>query len=290
MAKRIDTGLLCGWPLPLDGAGDKNARGSTLVIAGARAMPGAAVLCATAVLRAGAGKVQIGTGASIALPVGAAVLESLVVALDETASGAIAPANAPAIAERANAGDALVIGPALVDETAVAALLEAIVASLRVPAVIDAAALTSLRDRPQLLHALGGRAVLTPHCGEMATLLGVAREQIEEKPARYAREAAERFGAVVVLKGDRTHIAAPAGESYRNDRGDVGLATAGSGDVLAGVIGGLLARGAPPLQAAVWGVAAHARAGARLSNRIGIGFLARELPAEIPPVLAELAR
>jgi ADP-dependent NAD(P)H-hydrate dehydratase len=289
VAKRIDAGLLCGWPLPLDGAGDKNARGSTFVVAGAREMPGAAVLCGTAVLRSGAGKVQIGTGASIALAAGGAVLESLVVALDETESGAIAASNAAAIAERANDGDAFVIGPGMAGETEVAALIEALLPMVRVPVVLDAAGLTCLRDRPELLRSNGG-VVMTPHCGEMAALLGVAREEIEREPARYARAAAERFAAVVVLKGPETHVAAPAGELYRNDKGDVGLATAGSGDVLAGIIGGLLARGASPPQAAVWGVAVHARAGARLSNRIGIGFLARELLAEIPVVLSELAR
>jgi ADP-dependent NAD(P)H-hydrate dehydratase len=131
--------------------------------------------------------------------------------------------------------------------------------------------------------------VLTPHAGEMAAMLGRPRDEVEADQARFAREAAARFGAVVALKGAQTFVAAPGGESYRNARGDVGLATSGSGDTLAGIVGGLLARGAEPVQAAVWGVYLHARAGRRLAERIGIGFLAREIPAEIPPLMRELS-
>ncbi len=289
-AEPIDDALLRGWPLPAPGGGDKNARGSAFVVAGAPQMPGAAILCATAVLRAGAGKVQIGTAAPVAAQVGAGVLEALVIGLEATDAGALTIANAPAIAKRANAHDALVIGPGLVDdERTVAALTAAVLRSLGAPAVIDAAALACLGESDDALGPLDGRAVLTPHCGEMASMMGVAREEIERDPARYARDAAQRFNAVVALKGEQTHIAAPGGELYRNDDGDIGLATSGSGDVLAGIVGGLLARGAPPLQAAVWGVALHARAGARLSHRIGLGFLARELLTEIPPLMRELA-
>ncbi|HEX3468981.1 MAG TPA: NAD(P)H-hydrate dehydratase [Candidatus Elarobacter sp.] len=288
-AEPVDDALLRGWPLPVPGGGDKNARGGALVVAGAPQMPGAAILCAIAVLRSGAGKVQVGTPASVAPLVGAGVLEALVVALDELPSGAIAKQNAPAVVEHANALDALVIGPALVDQRSAAALTCAVLSGLEVPAVVDAAALACVNDGGDALRALGGRALVTPHCGEMASMLRVAREEVERDPARYALDAARRFGAVVALKGERTFIAAPDGTLYRSDDGDIGLATAGSGDVLAGIAGGLLARGAPPLQAAVWAVALHARAGARLSQRVGLGFLARELPGEIPVLLRELA-
>ena len=117
--KPIGAALLRAWPLPVPASGDKNARGSVFVVAGAPQMPGAAMLCATAALRAGAGKLQIGTCASVAAHVGSAVLEALVVALDETPSGAIALSSAKTIAERANKADALVIGPGLVDESRV---------------------------------------------------------------------------------------------------------------------------------------------------------------------------
>jgi hydroxyethylthiazole kinase-like uncharacterized protein yjeF len=287
-SKDVGEALLRGWPLPAPKGGDKNARGSIFVVAGAPQMPGAAILAATAALRAGAGKLQIGTCVSVAPQVGAAVLEALVVAYDETPSGAIAAACAHAIAERANKADALTIGPGLVDEGASAALLEAVTQTLNVPSVIDAAALACFADRPDAIAHLGGRAVLTPHAGEMASMLKREREEIERDPQTFARDTAKRFNAVVILKGAETHIAAPDGAMYRNTCGDVGLATSGSGDTLAGIIGGLLARGAEPIQAAVWGVYLHGRAGEVLSERIGMGFLAREIPGEIPSLMREL--
>ncbi len=285
----IDAALLRGWPLPVPAGGDKNARGSIFVVAGAPQMPGAAVLCATATLRAGAGKLQIGTCASVAAHVGTAVLESLVVALDETPSGAIAMTNVDTIVERANKADTLVIGPGMVDESATADLIAAVAQALDVPAVIDAAALACMRERADALAWLHGRVVLTPHAGEMASMLACERDAVEADPGSHAVEAARRFDAVVALKGETTYIAEPNGALYRNEHGNVGLATSGSGDVLAGIIGGLLARGAAPLVAAAWGVYLHARAGDVLAKRIGFGFLARELSAEVPRLMAELA-
>ncbi|MEA2785571.1 MAG: ADP-dependent NAD(P)H-hydrate dehydratase [Candidatus Eremiobacteraeota bacterium] len=285
----IDAALLRTWPLPVPDGGDKNARGSIFVVAGAPQMPGAAILCATATLRAGAGKLQIGTCASVAAHVATAVPESLVVALDETPSGAIVLASAATIVERANKADALVIGPGLVDERASARLIAAVACDLDVPAVIDAAALACLRDQPDAIARLGGRVVLTPHAGEMARMLSCERDAVEGDAASFAIEAARRFNAVVALKGETTYIAEPGGALYRNEHGNVGLATSGSGDVLAGVIGGLLARGAEPLVAAAWGVYLHARAGDALAKRIGFGFLARELSAEIPKLMGELS-
>jgi hydroxyethylthiazole kinase-like uncharacterized protein yjeF len=284
----IDDALLRGWPLPVPEEGSKDERGSVFVVAGAPQMPGAAVLAATAALRAGAGKLQIGTVASVAAHVAIAVPEALVVALDEAPSGAISLAAVAKIVERANRADAVVIGPGLVDEFASSALIAAITATLEKPAVIDAAALACFADHPGAIARLDGRAVLTPHAGEMAAMLDRPREEIEADQARFAREAAERFGAVVALKGAQTFVAQPDGTMYRNARGHVGLATSGSGDVLAGIIGGLLARGAEPVQAAVWGVYLHARAGQVLGERIGIGFLAREIPAEMPGLMRGL--
>ena len=286
--KTLDRALLRGWPLPASGGGDKNARGSIFVVAGAPQMPGAAVLCATAALRAGAGRLQIGTCASVAAYVGSTVLEALVVALEETSSGAIATSNAPSIVERSGKTDALVIGPGLVDETASAALIAAVAGGLDVPVVIDAAALACFADRTDVVAHLAGRAVLTPHCGEMASMLQRSREEIEADPAPFALDAARRFNAVVALKGETTYIADPHGELVRNEHGNAGLATSGSGDVLAGIIGGLLARGTPPLHAAAWGVYLHAKAGDVLAKRVGFGFLARELLAEVPPLMREV--
>jgi NAD(P)H-hydrate repair Nnr-like enzyme with NAD(P)H-hydrate dehydratase domain len=140
------------------------------------------------------------------------------------------------------------------------------------------------------LHSLEGRAVITPHAGEMASCLKEDKAEITGDPGATARRAADLFRCVVALKGAETVIAAPEGEAYRSRAGNVGLATSGSGDTLGGLIAGLAARGAPPLQAAVWGVYLHARAGDRLARRIGpLGFLARELLGEIPGLMGKLA-
>ena len=283
--KDIDAALLRRWQLPVPDSGDKNTRGSIFIVAGSAAMPGAAVLAATAALRAGAGKLSVGTSASSAPLVAAAIVEALVVPLRETAFEALALSEARGIAERANGTDALVIGPGMTGKLGSSALLRATLPALRVPVVLDAIALGALRTRPTLLAHLEGRAVLTPHAGEMASLLGCERDAVESDPATHARDVAQRMRAVVVLKGGTTYVAAPDGVLYRHRHGVIGLATSGSGDVLAGIIGGLLARGVPPLAAAVWGVYIHAQTGLALSRSIGMGFLAHELLPHVPVVM-----
>jgi NAD(P)H-hydrate repair Nnr-like enzyme with NAD(P)H-hydrate dehydratase domain len=132
--------------------------------------------------------------------------------------------------------------------------------------------------------------VLTPNLGEMARITGDKPETIEADPRGVAVSVARDLNAVVVLKGSETFIAAPYGEVFRYDEGDVGLATSGSGDVLAGALVGLLARGATLDQASAWAVYLHGAAGNRLKKRVGpLGFLARELCDEIAPVMNALA-
>jgi len=129
--------------------------------------------------------------------------------------------------------------------------------------------------------------VVTPHAGEMARLLDRDKALIEADPLAAAREAAAGLKGVVVLKGSETLVVSPDGRAWLHRGGVVGLATSGSGDVLAGIVGGLMARGAPPLAAAAWGVCVHAEAGRRLSVRVGpTGFLARELLDEIAGLIA----
>jgi ADP-dependent NAD(P)H-hydrate dehydratase len=123
----------------------------------------------------------------------------------------------------------------------------------------------------------------------MSELLGTDEATIARDRQGALLAAVARFNAVVALKGRETLIAAPGSRVYRNRAGNVGLATSGSGDTLAGLIAGLCARGAAPLQAAVWGVYLHARAGERLARKRGpLGYLARELPDEVPALLAQL--
>jgi ADP-dependent NAD(P)H-hydrate dehydratase len=281
------------WPLPLPAeGGDKEKRGRVLIVGGAPEMPGAAILAATAALRAGAGKLRIATCRSIAPFVAIAVPEARVFALPETRSGSIAASAAAQVAEAPDEVDAAVFGPGLVGEAAVEKLMKNVLPRLSRPIIVlDAAALAFLKDAPHGLGEAGAAAILTPHAGEMASLLGADKEEITRDPAAFARLAADRFKAVVSLKGEETHTATPRGETYVNRAGNVGLATSGSGDTLSGIIAGLAARGAEPHQAAAWATYLHGRAGERLAKKVGpLGFLARELLGEIPPLMAEMAR
>jgi len=174
----------------------------------------------------------------------------------------------------------MLIGPGMQSVRAAHALLAPLVGRLRDDAtlILDAAAIEALRTNDSLLATLGGRAVLTPHAGEMASLLGVEKDAVEAAPAELPLGAAGTFGAVVVLKGATSWIATPEGALYRYDGGNVGLATSGSGDTLAGIVAGLAARGAPPVHAVAWGVFLHGSAGRALARSMGtLGFLAREL-------------
>ena len=130
---------------------------------------------------------------------------------------------------------------------------------------------------------------MTPHAGEMAAILNRAKDDIRADPLGAAREAAAMFRSVVVMKGATTFVVSPDGAAWCHDGGVAGLGTSGSGDVLAGAIGGILARGAPPMVAALWGVVLHAQAGADLAAAgEPLGFLARDLPGRLPFVLARL--
>jgi NAD(P)H-hydrate repair Nnr-like enzyme with NAD(P)H-hydrate dehydratase domain len=162
-------------------------------------------------------------------------------------------------------------------------------AGCRAPLILDALALAAVTDDVECLQPLAGRTVLTPNPSELALTMGLELGEVEEDPAAAAALLAERTGAVVSLGGEVSWVASPDGQLWRDPSGAVGLGVSGSGDVRAGIVAGLAARGATPAQAAVWAAHLHGRAGERLASTVGrLGFLARELPAQIPPVLAEI--
>jgi hydroxyethylthiazole kinase-like uncharacterized protein yjeF len=279
-------------PLPQpDKEGDKEERGRVLVVGGATEMPGAVILAATAALRAGAGKLQIATCRSIAQSVAVAVPEARVFALPETRAGAVAVSAASEISKRAKEANAVLIGPGMIDEDAVARLVQKVLPQIgKATVVLDAAALSCFKESPQCLHELDCKAILTPHAGETAKMLGISKNAVTSDPLATARKMARSLRAVVALKGAETHIAAHnISKSYCNRAGNVGLATSGSGDTLSGIITGLAARGATPLQATIWGVYLHARAGEVLAKHMGrLGYLARELLAEVPALMSNM--
>jgi hydroxyethylthiazole kinase-like uncharacterized protein yjeF len=219
-----------------------------------------------------------------------AVPEARVIALAQTRDGAIAPTAIQALEEFAGKTRALLVGPGLAygehTKAVTVALLELFSV---VGTILDAAAMDVAMRSAGLVPCFARPPILTPHAGEMAKLTGGNKEDIERDGAGTAVRAAGEWNAVVALKGAVTHIASADGRAWRHDRGNFGLATSGSGDVLAGIIAGLVARGAALEQAAAWGVALHARAGERLGKRLGpLGYLARELAAEVPELMASL--
>jgi hydroxyethylthiazole kinase-like uncharacterized protein yjeF len=284
----VDRKLLDRFPLPHHPEdGDKEDRGRLLVIAGSRELAGAALLAGTGGLRAGAGKLQIATGASVAPALGVAMPEARVVGCPETDDGCIAAEAIQPLLEWAAAAQAILIGCGLQHGPRLEAMLDSLLASgLDKPLVLDAAVLGSLASRAETLRAWSGGAILLPHAREMASLLECEAAEVEADPLAAARRASDEYGAVALIKGQYSYIVAPGGHAFRFTGGGVGLATSGSGDALAGIVGGLCARGADPLTAALWGVYLHGEAGRVLAKRIGrIGFLARELLDEVPALM-----
>jgi ADP-dependent NAD(P)H-hydrate dehydratase len=292
----INQAMLRAWELPMPTPNsDKEGRGHVLVLGGSREMPGAVILAATAALRAGAGKLTIATGRSVAQLVALALPEARVIGLAETESGGFAHDAVATLDPLADKVTAVLIGPGMQDEPATAALVHALLPRLAgsdTSVVLDACAMGTVLFPPEgaAPFCFDQPVVLTPHAGEMAHLTGVDKETIVADPDRYGRQAAADWNAVVALKGARTVVTAPDGASWENEGGNIGLATSGSGDTLAGIIAGLAARGATLVQATCWGVALHALAGERLARQFGqLGYLAREIPGEIPCLLEQIA-
>lgn len=285
----LDTRVLRGWPLPRVSAdADKEDRGRVLVVAGSREIPGAALLAATAALRAGAGKLVIATGQSVAGSIAVAMPEARVIALPETSQGSFRLDAVSLLAQSAHDAAAVLIGPGLMDEAGTSPFVAAVLPLFaKVPVVLDALAMDAIKD----LSPLAQPVLVTPHAGEMAHLSGQEKEAVLADPESAALQAASRWKAVIALKGAATLIATPGAGRWRHEAGHPGLATSGSGDVLSGLIVGLAARGAPLEQACAWGVVLHALAGQALARQQGsLGYLARELPAQVPAIMEKLNR
>lgn len=289
--QQIDSVWIAANPPPVHGRGTtKNSRGRVLVIGGSAMVPGAVRLTGEAALRAGAGKLQMATIRTATAALGVVVPEAAVIGLPIGEDGEIAPCTPTMLEASITSADVIVLGPGMGTPQAAAHLL-ALVTSLATPEVLlilDAAAIPCMRASGEALAAFRGRLIATPHHGEMAALTGLDIEAIAAEPEKIANDIARRFGAIVVLKAGDTVVATPNGESLHYGGGGIGMATGGSGDVLAGAIGGVAARGAEPLVAAGWGVWLHGQAGRRVATDRGpVGFLARELPDEFPRLLPQ---
>lgn len=273
-------------------ASHKGTFGRLLVVAGSLEYAGAALLTALGAARAGVGLVTIATPESVALRLLGLVPEATSLPLPEEAAGLIAPAGWRRLTSEVRSYDALVIGPGLGRQPATQRRTRTFIGDVRLPAVVDADALNALAGADGWWRPLRAPLVLTPHPGEFARLTRVALDEIgneDAKRAEDARAAALRWGQVVVLKGARSVIATGDGTVVRSDVATPALATAGSGDVLAGVIGAYLAAGLEPLDAAGCGVAVHGAAGLLAEDRIGpAGVIARDLAELVPEAARQL--
>ena len=275
---------LARWPLPATASeADKELRGHVLVVGGSAEIPGAALLAATAALRAGAGKLTMAVPRCVAQGLALAMPEARVIGLGEVRSGAISPSEAGRLASLGDEVSAVVIGPGMVGEAQTVQFVRELLPHFQNSVIVlDAYAMSAAQGM-----RFAQPIAMTPHCGEMAHLTGDSKEQVVANPLEFARSAANLWGACIALKGADTYLAEPRGAAYRYKGGTPGLAISGSGDTLAGIIAGLAARGTPTLQACAWGVVLHALAGRTLARRQGpLGFLARELADQIPRLLA----
>jgi ADP-dependent NAD(P)H-hydrate dehydratase len=284
--RRVDAALLRSLPLErIDGPATKKQRGTALVVGGSAETPGGAVLAGVAALRMGAGKLQIATVSSAAPSLAVAVPESRVIALRETADGAISPDATEQLAPAAAQADAVLVGTSTLDPAATGALLERLIPHLGsdTTLILDAGAIPILRDRPDLVADIAARAAVIPNPAEMATMLAVSEDDVRNDPGGVLCDAVRRLGCVVSLRDATTRTTGPELPHYVDGSGHRALGTSGSGDVLAGALLGLAARGADPLRATIWAVHVHGLAGERLGvHGPGIGTLARDLLAELP--------
>ncbi|MCR4437706.1 MAG: NAD(P)H-hydrate dehydratase [bacterium] len=264
----------------------KNQCGVALVVAGSTGMTGAAVLSAETVLRAGAGLAYLAIPESLNAIIEEKATEVISKPMAEVTPGHLGRAAVEQIEALLRQVDAVAIGPGLGTEGETVEAVWAMVASCPRPLVVDADGLNALAKKPELLLRKTGRVVLTPHPGELARLTGQARDAIVANPVDTAREWAGRWGEVLVLKGAPTVVATPEGKVFINSTGNAGMATGGSGDVLTGLITGLLAQGLSPEQAAVAGVYLHGLAGDLARDELGErGMLAGDIMRQVPAAL-----
>jgi len=264
----------------------KNQRGRVLVVAGSRSYPGAAVLAARGAMRMGAGYVTLAVPEPIVHTAQAHLVSSVVVGLPTTGR-AMSSAAAAAVRDMAGEFDAVVLGPGLTVADGAAATARRLVSSIELPLVLDADGLNAFVDHVGVIESRVAPIVLTPHPGELARLLGLTTAQVQSDRLAFGSRLAGRDRAVV-LKGAATVISVD-GRQAVNTSGSVALATAGTGDVLAGMIGALLAQGRSPFDAALLGAYVHGRAGeAAARDLTEIGVIAEDVPDYIPVALGEM--
>ena len=276
---RVDAEFLRRWPLPEPG-GSKRSRGTVVVVGGAARSPGAVLLAGRAALRVGAGRLTLAIGASTSTAAAVGFPESGVIPLSESGAGSVRGSSVSRAAAELCAADAILVGPGLDDIAETRRMLRRVCRIIGrgtgPTLIVDAFALGALAGMGRLG---AGDRILTPNSEEAELLLGRRLDEVGDGVLAIA----QRYRAVVTCHG---WVAEPGGRLLRIEAGNPGLGTSGSGDVLAGAIAGLAARGCDPFQAAVWGTYLHMAAGDALARAIApVGFLAGEIADRLPAEL-----
>ncbi len=293
----VTADMVRGWLPARAPDAHKGLFGHVLVVAGARGMLGAACLTARAAVRSGAGLVTLAVPRSLQETAAAFQPEIMTLGLSETGAGTVSRAAREQIEEFLGRADVLALGPGLSTRAETAEMVRELLPGLRLPCVLDADGLNAFAagERPEAggtaegpfgRRPASGPLVITPHPGEMGRLLGVPAAEVQAGRLEIAERTAAEWGCTVVLKGARTLVAAPEKVTYINPTGNPGMATGGTGDVLTGMIAGLLAQGLPPERAAAAAVYLHGRAGdlaaaARGQMSLVAGDILEYLPAAV---------
>jgi ADP-dependent NAD(P)H-hydrate dehydratase len=253
-------------PRPLDA--NKGMFGRVLIVAGSRGMSGAAVLCASAALRGGAGLVRLAVPESIWTVVAAANPCYTTAPLPQDDRGRLSPAALPELLELVRGNNIAALGPGLGQSAELGDIIASILEKTATPLVLDADALNVLVDRLDALRKHGGAIVITPHPGEFARLIGSDIPAVQAHRQDLAADFARRHGVIVVLKGHGT-VVTDGRRVYINTTGNPGMASGGTGDVLGGLIAALLGQKLEPFAAAQLGVYLHGRAGDLAREQVG---------------------
>lgn len=267
----------------------KGDYGRIFILAGSAGLTGAAALCANACMRSGAGLATLGIPASLNLAMEAKLTEVMTLPLPETKDATVSIEAKKEILEKANCADAVILGPGLSQNPETKKLIRELIADITRPMVLDADALNAIADAVSVLKKIKQKYIVTPHPGEMSRLVNKGMDYIKKNRLNVAKNFSNQYNAVVVLKGAGT-VVADKNRTYVNKTGNPGMATAGSGDVLTGVVGGFLAQGLEPFDAARLAVYVHGLAGDLAAKDKGeIGLIASDILENVPYAVKSLA-
>ena len=280
--------LVCGWFQPRQAASNKGNYGRVLIVAGSRGMTGAACLAAMSAARAGAGLVTLAVPSGVQKLVASKLTEIMTVALPESPEQTIGSEALDEIAALMQSFDVIAIGPGITTHPETVSFVKRILPVLKIPCVLDADGLNCLAGYTEVFKLTSAPLVLTPHPGEMGRLTDKTTAQIQQQRLETTEKAAREWGAVLLLKGASTIVASPDSRVYINTTGNPGMATGGAGDVLTGIIAGLIAQGLNPFDAAGAGAYLHGLAGDLAVRQKGCrGLVAGDILDFLPDAILE---